>query len=180
MYAKRLYNIDRIIDVNINAQKTPILIKCDEKQRLSLKVMYEKYEGNQPVIYGDTALNTDGFQVLNTSAPYLASDLYVLKTQYYNEALTYLGISNINTIKKERLITDEVQRNQGSTIANRYSRLEARRQACKQINDMFGLNIWVDYRHDYMVIDEELDSTEASAQDNIELSTHDQKDTDTN
>ena len=36
-FAYRLYNLDRIIDVNSNAQKTPILIRCDEKQRLTLK-----------------------------------------------------------------------------------------------------------------------------------------------
>ena len=53
MYAQRLYNFDRIIDVNANAQKTPILITCDEPQRLTLKNMYMQYDGNQPVIYGD-------------------------------------------------------------------------------------------------------------------------------
>ena len=40
MFAKRLYNIDRAIDVNTNAQKTPILIRCDEQQRLTLKNIY--------------------------------------------------------------------------------------------------------------------------------------------
>ena len=70
--------------------------------------------------------------------------------------MTYLGISNINITKKERLITDEVTRNQGGTIASRYSRLEARRDACKQINKMFGLDIWCDYREDYQALTEEV------------------------
>ena len=51
------------------------------------------------------------------------------------------------------MITDEVTRNQGGVIASRYSRLEARRQACEQINKMFGLNIWCDYREDFQQID---------------------------
>lgn len=149
-FAERLYNIDRAIDVNINAQKTPILIKCDEQQRLTMLNTYQQYDGNQPVIFGDKALNTNAFQVLNTGAPLVADKLYVLKTQLWNECLTYLGISNINVQKKERLITDEVTRNQGGTIASRYSRLEARRQACEQINQMFpDLNITCDYREDY-------------------------------
>lgn len=148
-FAERLYNIDRAIDVNINAQKTPILIKCDEQQRLTMLNTYQQYDGNQPVIFGDKALNTNAFQVLNTGAPLVADKLYVLKTQLWNECLTYLGISNINVQKKERLITDEVTRNQGGTIASRYSRLEARRQACDQINRMFGLNVSCDYREDY-------------------------------
>lgn len=148
-FAERLYNIDRAIDVNINAQKTPILIKCDEQQRLTMLNTYQQYDGNQPVIFGDKALNTNAFQVLNTGAPLVADKLYVLKTQLWNECLTYLGISNINVQKKERLITDEVTRNQGGTIASRYARLESRRQACDQINRMFGLNISCDYREDY-------------------------------
>ena len=148
-FAERLYNIDRAIDVNVNAQKTPILIKCDEQQRLTMLNTYQQYDGNQPVIFGDKALNTNAFQVLNTGAPLVADKLYVLKTQLWNECLTYLGISNINVQKKERLITDEVTRNQGGTIASRYARLEARRYACEQINRMFGLNVSCDYREDY-------------------------------
>ena len=148
-FAERLYNIDRAIDVNINAPKTPILIKCDEQQRLTMLNTYQQYDGNQPVIFGDKALNTNAYQVLNTGAPLVADKLYVLKTQLWNECLTYLGISNINVQKKERLITDEVTRNQGGTIASRYARLEARRQACDQINRMFGLDVECNYREDY-------------------------------
>ena len=89
---------------------------------------------------------------------YVADKLYQLKTQIWNEALTYLGISNINITKKERLITDEVTRNQGGTIASRYSRLQSRREACKKINGMFGLDIWCDYREDFQKIDTEGDA----------------------
>ena len=159
-FAKRLYNLDRTIDVNANAQKTPILISCDESQRLTLKNLYMQYDGNMPVIYGDKNLNPNSLKVITTGAPYVGDKLYQLKTQIWNEALTYLGISNINITKKERLVTDEVTRNQGGTIASRYSRLEARRQACKQINDMFGLNIWCDYREDFQVIESDADTIE--------------------
>ena len=148
MFAKRLYNLDRIIDINANAQKTPVLIKCDETQRLTMLNVYKEYDGNSPVIFGDKALNSNGLDVLSTGAPYVADKIYTLKTQIWNEALTYLGISNINVQKKERLITDEVTRNQGGTIASRYSRLESRREAVRKINDMFGLNIEVNYRED--------------------------------
>lgn len=160
MFAKRLYNIDRAIDVNANAQKTPILIKCDETQKLTMTNLYKQYDGNEPVIFGDKSLNTNAINVLKTDAPYVADKLYTLKTQIWNEALTYLGISNINVQKKERLITDEVTRNQGGTIASRYSRLNARRQACNQINQMFGLNIWCDYREDYQMVEDGTDTVE--------------------
>ena len=154
MFSKRLYNLDRAIDVNANAQKTPIIIQCDESQRLTMKNLYKEYEGNAPFIFGTKALDTTGLKVLQTGAPYVADRLYQLKTQIWNEALTYLGISNINTQKKERMITDEVTRNQGGVVASRYSRLESRRQACNQINKMFGLDIWCDYREDYQLLQE--------------------------
>lgn len=160
MFAKRLYNLDRAIDVNANAQKTPVLIKCDENQYLSLMNLYKKYDGNEPFIFANKALSSDALQVLQTGAPYVADKLYQLKTQIWNEALTYLGISNINVQKKERLITDEVTRNQGGTIASRYSRLNARRDACKQINSLFGLHVWCDYREDYQMVDDGTDTVE--------------------
>ena len=157
VFAKRLYNLDRVIDVNANAQKTPVLIKCAETQRLTMKNLYKEFDGNSPVIFGDNGLNDANFTVLSTEAPYVADRIYQLKTQIWNEALTYLGISNINVQKKERLITDEVSRNMGGVIASRYSRLNARQNACEKINNMFGLNVWCEYRDDYRELDEELE-----------------------
>ena len=156
MFSRRLYDLDRAIDVNAKAQKTPVLLLCDENERLTMKNLYKQYEGNEPFIFGDKQLNKDGIKVLTTEAPYVADKLYQLKSQYWNEALTYLGISNTNITKKERMISDEVMRNMGGVIASRYSRLESRRQACKKINDMFGLNIEVNYRADYREADDEL------------------------
>lgn len=149
MFARRLYNIDRIIDINANAQKTPVLVLGNEKQRLTLLNLYKEYDGNAPFIFGDKNLDINTLKALSTNAPYVCDKLYQLKTQIWNEALTYLGISNINIQKKERLISDEVTRNQGGTIASRYSRLESRRQAVEKINDMFGTSIEVNYREDF-------------------------------
>ena len=139
IYAKKLYNLDRAIEVNANAQKTPILVQCDENQRLTLKNAYMKFDGNEPVIYGDKNLNPNSLKVFQTGAPYVADRLFQLKTEVWNEALTYLGISNINTTKKERMITDEVTRNQGGIIASRFSVEESRKQACKEIEKIFAL-----------------------------------------
>ena len=162
LYAKKLYNLDRIIDVNANAQKTPVLLAVDETQRLTALNVYKEWDGNQPVIYGDKALDPNILRVLKTDAPYVSDKIYQLKIQYWNEALTYLGISNLNIQKKERLVADEVVRSQGGTIASRYSRLEARREACKKINAMFGLNIDVDYREDFREADDEIMFTGAT------------------
>jgi hypothetical protein len=153
LYAKRLWDLDRSVDVNAKAQKTPILIQCNEKQKLSMKNLYMQYDGNTPVIFADNNIDINGVKVISTQAPYVADKLYQLKNQIWNEALTYLGISNLNINKQERLITDEVSSSQGSTISSRYSRLECRKQAVEKINEMFGLDIEVDYRKDYQDID---------------------------
>lgn len=152
LFAKRLADLDRIVDINTSAQKTPILIVTDQNQKFSMEQVYKKYEGGEPVIFGDKGLTNNPLSVLKTDAPFIADDIYRLKAQIWNEALTYLGISNVNINKKERLLQDEVTRNLGGTIASRYTRLDPRRQACKEINKLFGLNIWVDFKEDYQEI----------------------------
>ena len=168
MFAKRLYGLDSIIDVNANAQKTPVLITCDETQRLTLQNIYMQYTGNQPVIYGNKNLDVNGIKVLKTDAPYIGQMIYELKINVWNEALSYLGISTVNNVKRERLITDEVQRNLGGTYASRYSRMNMRKEACKNINEMFGLNIDVDYRQDYSELVEKTDSPENNEESEVE------------
>lgn len=148
-YAKDLCLLDSITMINVNAQKTPLMILSDEKQMLTLKNLYMKYDGNQPFIFGDkNDLNPNSIQALATGAPFLADKIYMLKQNIWNEILTFLGVPNTQINKKERLITDEVNRGLGGVFASRNSGLNARRQACKQINDMFGLDVWVRYRED--------------------------------
>lgn len=148
LYAARLTNIERTIDVNVNAQKTPLFICCDENERLTLKNVFMKFMGNMPVIFGRKSMSGTQMSVLKTDAPYLSDKLYQLKIDTWNEALTYLGIPSISVNKKERLIKDEVQRLSGGALASRRSRLLMRQTACEQINKMFGLNMWVEYADD--------------------------------
>lgn len=159
MFAMRLANIDRTIDVNINAQKTPVLIKSGENERLSMVNLYQQYDGGMPFIFGSDQLNTDNITALRTDAPFVAPQLYELKTNIWNEALTYLGISNVNITKRERLVSDEVNRSQGGSIASKFSRLHERQTAVEKINKMFGTNISVDYREE---LDTSLDGLNVS------------------
>lgn len=145
-YALRLYNLERIIDVNANAQKTPILIQGSKEQALTLKNLYKEYEGNARVLFGYDSLDLNGLTVLKTDAPYVSDKLYELKTQIWNEALTFLGIPNLTVQKKERVISDEVSRSIGGTMASRYAIMESRQQAIDKINKMFDLNIKISFR----------------------------------
>ena len=157
MFSRRLYNCDRTIDVNLNAQKTPILIQCSEQQKLTMINAYKQYQGNEPFIFGDKNIDMAGVKVFATGAPFIADKVREEKSATWNEALTYLGISNVSFQKKERMVSDEMIRSMGGTIASRYSRLEMRREACRQINAMFPeLNIDCRYREDYREADDEV------------------------
>lgn len=166
MFARRLYNLDRIIDVNANAQKTPVLIQGTEQQRLVLKNLYKEFDGNSPFIFGDKNLDLNSLKCLQTGAPYVCDKLYNLKQMYWNEALTYLGINNTGAQKRERMLSIESSQAQGGTISSRYSRLQSRREAVEKINAMFGTNIEVNYREDFMSIYEGqgVDTTEGESE----------------
>ena len=141
----RLWNLDRIIDVNANAQKTPVLIQASEKQRLMMLNLYKEFDGNQPFIFGDKNLDLNSIKAISTQAPYICDKITDLKSNIWNEALTYLGIANVSYQKKERMVSDEVSRMMGGVIANRNSRLKTRQVAVEKINKMFGTNVKVEF-----------------------------------
>ena len=148
LYAIRLARVTRAIDLNIEAQKTPVLITCPENQKLSLKNVYEQYKGNAPVIYTDSEFNLDSIKVLKTDAPFVVDKLTLYKHDIWNEVMTFLGVNNSNQDKKERLVANEVSANDEQIEQARFNMLDARKDACKKINDMFGLNIDVKFRND--------------------------------
>lgn len=150
MFAQRLAEYQRTIDVNVGAQKTPVLLACDDDQKASVENAYLSYSGNTPVIVANKAMNPNMITVLKTDAPFVADAIEELRVMVWNDAMSYLGVSNVNVTKKERLITDEVQRNMGGVLASRNSPLQMRRQAADEINKMFNLNIEVDYREDIL------------------------------
>ncbi len=159
-YANKLAQIDRAIDVNVKGQRFPIAILCDESQRLTMKNVYKQYDGNEPFIFGDKSLDLSGIQVVNTGSPYVADKLQQLKNNIWSEAMMCLGIPNSPSEKKERLVANEAKVSQGGTLASRSSRLEMRKRACDEINDMFGLDIDIEYNQDLDVSTEDGDSSE--------------------
>jgi hypothetical protein len=139
LFALRLYEAERSIDVNIKSQKTPVLLLVDEKQRLTMMNLYNQYDGNQPFIFGDkNNLSGDEIKAIKTEAPFVADKLTDYKKEIWNEALTFLGINNIMVDKKERLVTDEANSNNELINLNLQSYLAPRQLACKQFNEKFG------------------------------------------
>ena len=172
LYARRLADIERSIEVNIRAQKTPVLVTCEEAQQLTMKNAYKDYDGNMPVIFANTGIvDPRSIQSIQTQAPFVADKLMIIKRQIWNEMLTFFGVENGNSEKKERLITDEVMSNLGSVQAQRYIMLNSRRKAADQINKMFGTNIEVNFRQDFSALNTDMPTTTTMAtgsRENIE------------
>lgn len=139
LFALRLYEAERTIDVNIKAQKTPVLLLVDEKQRYTMEQLYNQYDGNRPFIFGDkNNMSAESLRAIKTDAPFIADKIQDYKKEIWNEALTFLGINNIMIDKKERLITDEANSNNELINLNLQSYLAPRQEACKQFNEKFG------------------------------------------
>lgn len=91
LFAYRLYEAEQTALINIKAQKTPILLLTDDKQRLTMENLYMKFEGNSPVIFGDkNSLGENVVKAINTQAPFIADKVIDYKKEIWNEALTYL------------------------------------------------------------------------------------------
>lgn len=148
LFALRLYNIDRIIDVNANSLKSPVIITCDEEQRLTLLNLFKEVDGNAPVIFGSKNIDLRSIVALNLNTNYVGDKLTELKTNIWNEMLTYNGVPNVAINKRERLVSDEVNRGMGGTLACRNSKLKARQQFADSVNRMFDLDIQVRYAKD--------------------------------
>lgn len=144
-YAIRLYEMQRTIDVNVKAQKTPKIFKSNEQQRLTLQNIFMKYEGNEDAIFIDKEFDMNALQVFDTSAPYVADKIRMLMSQTFSNFLNDLGIEAITTEKKERINEAETESTKGYVEIGRNIFLNARKQACDEINRMFDLNINVEF-----------------------------------
>lgn len=138
LFAYRLYETERTIDVNLKAQKTPVLLEGSKATMLTLKQVYMQYDGNIPFIFGNKNFDLgNSINAIKTDAPYLIDKLELHKHEIWNECLTFLGIDNANTDKKERLITDEVESN--NEIIKYYLNCfyKTRQKACEDINNLY-------------------------------------------
>lgn len=143
LFAYRLAEISRTIDINVAAQKTPLTIVGNNKKLLTLKNTYNQYSGNEPLIVVDSGLDLESIKVLKTDAPMVFPELQQHKLAIWNECLTFLGINNANTEKRERLITEEVSANNEHIDLSADCFLKSRQRAAEEINRIFDCNITV-------------------------------------
>ena len=143
IYAKRLTDTMRTLDVTARKLKTPYFITCDEAQKSSIKKILEDVDFNQDSIIANRSTMPNEFNVLQTGVQ--PESVRVLWEHYSNlesEIRTFLGINSAaNLDKKERLVVDEAQANDILTDINIQYRLKSYQQFCNTVNNLWGLNI---------------------------------------
>ena len=140
-----LVNIDQSIRVNVNAIKTPFIFEGDEKQLLTFKNMYRDISNNEPVLYLASKANLDNtFKAHYTGGEDQGKNLTELYDAYQSRLLTFLGLKSVKSDKKERLVVDEANQNEEFKNIFFASQYDMRKQACKLINEMYGLSVDVE------------------------------------
>lgn len=139
LFAVRLAEAQRTADVNMKAQRTPILLTTDQKQLFTLKKMYEEYDGNTPAIFADkNVITPDALKAIKTDAPFIGREIMDYKREIWNEFLTFMGISNLSE-KRERMVSNEIDSNNELVNLNLQALLIPRKDACRQFNEKYGL-----------------------------------------
>jgi hypothetical protein len=151
VYARRMANIDRTLDINIKQLRHPKILKTTTNSSLSIRNLSRQIDEGVDAIEVDTSsldpldaievldMGIDKDQLLNT---------HIFRTREWAECMTLLGINNANQDKKERLTAAETAGNDDVIATIRETNLKSRRIACDQINKKYGLNVSVDYTTD--------------------------------
>ena len=164
-YAARMAEVDRVIDVNIAAQKTPVLIEGDSDTIDSVKTAYNQFDQNERVIVSRKGSLQSTLSVYKTDAPIVFPQLQVQKKDMLDEILAFVGILNVGRYKSQHMIRSEVLAVNGLGFAERTVRNDPRDNAVSNINEMFGLNISVEYSSDHgvdLMVDENIDQVAES------------------
>ena len=149
-YAARLAQIDRTIEIDLLNERNPMIVACSQDQRLTVQNLISKIYDGEPVVWGTENLAVDNISSMigvfplnqNAGAGAVSSIKHMeSKAKIWGEALTMLGIMNVNSEKRERMVVEEAAGNSGQVLASRESFMKPRQLACEQINEKFGLQI---------------------------------------
>ena len=144
-YADRVASLTRTIDINTVQQRTPRIWKTKTENLKTIQDVIDGIDSNNEAIVTYDNLELDDTTVVLEPAPFVADKLSEQKDKIWNEFLRLIGIANTSFQKKERNIQDEVFISQAGTIASRYTRFEARKEAIDKMNEKWGFNIEVEY-----------------------------------
>lgn len=153
-YAEQMALASQSVSVNLLNSKLSYVFTAKTKALAeSLKKMYDQIASGEPAVVIDSRLKNaaDGEETWkafeqNVGGNYIVTNLLADLRKIEAMFDTEIGIPNANTDKRERLIQDEVNANNIETYSKCAMWLENLQDACKRVNDMFGLSIAVRWR----------------------------------
>lgn len=153
-YAEQMSLASQSVSVNLLNSKLSYVFTAKTKALAeSLKKMYDQIASGEPAVVIDSRLKNaaDGEETWkafeqNVGGNYIVTNLLADLRKIEAMFDTEIGIPNANTDKRERLIQDEVNANNIETYSKCAMWLENLQDACKRVNDMFGLSLAVRWR----------------------------------
>lgn len=146
IFAKTLANLWLTREINLNALKTPVVIKSPKETKLSYELLQQDVQNYVPVLNVDNDMDLERIQVLSLNPPILFDKIEEQIHRIKMEALSFLGYDVSAVEKKERVQAADAQQNQEQNFGNRTMRVATWNRACKQANKLFGLNLEARFR----------------------------------
>lgn len=157
-YAAQMALLSEAVMMNsTNSKLSKVFWAKDQATAESFKKLFDKVNSGEPMVAIDKALKektdeqksalTWEWYSENLKENYLVSDMLSDLRKLENDFCTAIGIPNANTDKRERLIKDEVNANNVETSTRAARWLERIQDCVKRVNEMYGLDIKVDWRY---------------------------------
>lgn len=142
LYARLLWEIHNTYRSNLQQQITPYLVLTNRNSSLSIKNIFNRILGFQPVVELKNTFDTSAVTTLDTRVDFKGTELLENLKIVWAEALSMLGIT-AETTKKERLLADEITIDRQEDIISLNSRLLNRVEFCNKMNKKYGFDLSV-------------------------------------
>lgn len=151
LYAKLLWEVHNTYRSNLQQQITPYLIATTRNESLSIKNIFNRIFGFQPVIELKNTFDPDAIKTIDTRVDFKGTELLENLKVVWAEALSMLGIT-AETTKKERLLNNEITIDRQEDIISLNSRLLNRVDFCNKMNKKYGFNLSVNLSSNDMAL----------------------------
>lgn len=145
-YINRLMYLWQSIGINECLNRTRAILHCNKDiSKVAKEQFTQIFEGANPiVILNDKGMSQEKEMTLDDfNTPYIANEIWVDFDNTLNKLLSIIGIKNINTQKKERLVSSETSATDELVNDSLNSRLDYRKNAVERANSLFGINLQV-------------------------------------
>ena len=140
IFAERMASTLMTIDVNLKQQRNPLIYRTTKQGKTTIDNLMNSADGGAYACAVDKSLDHDIAELLYTPVPYIADKLQMALERIWAEALTFIGIVNVDE-KAERLNSFEVGSQIEDVVSMLNTRLKPRREACKKIKEIFGYDL---------------------------------------